>query len=140
MKLNQLLASVPVTDRWVGDVEISGISYDTRTMTPGCLFAALPGYKTDGHRYISQALEQGAAAVLCQSPPAGEGPWLVTPDPRAALAAGSATWVGHPARELTIAAVAANPWSAYGWHFEGDKFVQALRQAIDLPVVNVKEA
>ena len=42
-------------------------------------------------------------------------------------------------RELTIAAVAANPWSAYGWHFEPDKFISALRQAIDLPVVNVKE-
>ena len=43
-------------------------------------------------------------------------------------------------RELTIAAVAANPWSAYGWHFEPEKFVDALRQAVDLPVVNVKEA
>ena len=105
MKLNQLLRSVTVVDRRVGDVDVSGISYDTRTMTPGCLFAALPGYKTDGHRYISQALEQGAAAVLCQSPPAGEGPWLVTPDSRAALAAVSANWFGHPARELTIAAV-----------------------------------
>ena len=42
-------------------------------------------------------------------------------------------------RELTIAAVAANPWSAYGWHFEPDKFISTLRQAIDLPVVNVKE-
>lgn len=42
-------------------------------------------------------------------------------------------------RELTIAAVAANPWSAYGWHFEPEKFISALRQAINLPVVNVKE-
>ena len=42
-------------------------------------------------------------------------------------------------RELTLAAVAANPWSAYGWHFEADAFLSALRQAIDLPVVNVKE-
>ena len=105
MKLNQLLRSVPITDRRVGDVDVSGISYDTRTMTPGCLFAALPGYKTDGHRYIARALEQGAAAVLCQSPPAWEGPWLVTPDSRAALAAVSANWFGHPAGELTIAAV-----------------------------------
>ena len=105
MKLNQLLASVPLTDRQVGDVEVSGISYDTRTMTPGCLFVALPGYKTDGHRYIAQALERGAAAVLCQCPPDGAGPWLVTDDPRAALAALSANWFGHPAEELTVLAV-----------------------------------
>lgn len=42
-------------------------------------------------------------------------------------------------RELSIAAVGANPWSAYGWHFDSERFMTALRQALDLPVVNVKE-
>ena len=42
-------------------------------------------------------------------------------------------------RELTIAAVGANPWSAYGWHFDPGRFAAELRAAIDLPVVNVKE-
>ena len=42
-------------------------------------------------------------------------------------------------RELTIASVGANPWSAYGWHFDAEAFITALRKAIDLPVVNVKE-
>lgn len=42
-------------------------------------------------------------------------------------------------RELAIAAVGANPWSAYGWHFDAGRFAAALRDAIDLPVVNVKE-
>lgn len=42
-------------------------------------------------------------------------------------------------RELTIAAVGANPWSAYGWHFNAERFMAALREAISLPVVNVKE-
>lgn len=105
MRLNQLLAGVALTERRAGDVECSGICYDTRTMVPGCLFVALPGYKTDGHRYIAQALERGAAAVLCQRPPEGEGPWLVTPDARAALAAVSANWFGHPARDMTLLAV-----------------------------------
>ena len=105
MRLNRLLAGVALTERRAGDVECSGICYDTRTMEPGCLFVALPGYKTDGHKYIAQALEQGAAAVLCQHPPEGEGPWLVTPDARAALAAVSANWFGHPARDLTLLAV-----------------------------------
>ena len=105
MRLNQLLAGVALTERRAGDVECSGICYDTRTMEPGCLFVALPGYKTDGHKYIAQALEKGAAAVLCQHPPEGEGPWLVTPDARAALAAVSANWFGHPARDLTLLAV-----------------------------------
>lgn len=42
-------------------------------------------------------------------------------------------------KELTIAAVGANPWSAYGWHFDAGRFVAELRKAIDLPIVNVKE-
>ena len=105
MKLNEVLAGVKLTARHIQDVEISGICYDTRDMISGCLFVALPGYKTDGHKYIAQALEQGAAAVLCQHPPEGEGPWLVTPDARAALAAVSANWFGHPARDLTLLAV-----------------------------------
>ena len=105
MKLDRLLAGVPVTARTVGDVEISGVCYDTRDMAPGCLFAALPGYKTDGQKYIQTALEKGAAAVLCRTPPPGEGPWVIAADPRAALAAVSANWFGHPARELTVTAV-----------------------------------
>ena len=105
MKLKALMDGVELTAGAVRDVEISDVCYDTRTMKPGCLFVALPGYKTDGHRYIARALELGAAAVLCQHPPAGEGPWLVTPDARAALAAVSANWFGHPGRSLELLAV-----------------------------------
>ena len=42
-------------------------------------------------------------------------------------------------RELSIAAVGANPWSAYGWHFQSEPFEDALRQALTVPVVNVNE-
>lgn len=42
-------------------------------------------------------------------------------------------------RPLRLAAVAANPWSAYGWHFDPARFTDALRAALPLPVVNVKE-
>ncbi|WP_297232417.1 UDP-N-acetylmuramoyl-L-alanyl-D-glutamate--2,6-diaminopimelate ligase [uncultured Flavonifractor sp.] len=105
MKLNDVLAGVPLTSGNIQDVEITGVCYDTRTMSPGCLFVALPGYKTDGHKFIQTALERGAAAVLCRRPPEREGPWLTTPDPRAALATASANWFDHPARELTVLAV-----------------------------------
>jgi len=45
-------------------VEISGLSADSRRIAPGYLFAALPGTKTDGRRFIGQALENGAVALL----------------------------------------------------------------------------
>lgn len=106
MTLEAILEGVPLAGGLPAqEVEISGICYDTRTLTPGCLFVALPGYKTDGHGYIQEALELGAAAVLCQRAPGGEGPWLVTADARAALARVSANWFGHPARALTVIGV-----------------------------------
>lgn len=43
---------------------ICGVETDSRKVTPGCLFAAVKGARTDGHAYLAQALERGAAAVL----------------------------------------------------------------------------
>ena len=102
MRLHALLNGTGYAGPLPEDVEIKGISYDTRTIRPGELFVALKGYKTDGHRYIRQALEKGAAAVLCES---GEEGTLRVPDGRAALAAVSANWFGHPAEELTVIGV-----------------------------------
>ena len=81
------------------------LSYDSRTLEPGALFVALPGAKTDGSRFIDQAMERGAAAVLCEHPPERPGPWLTTPDARLALALASANWFGHPGEEMTLIAV-----------------------------------
>lgn len=100
-----MLSGVTVLEDRAGDVEISGVSYDTRTLEPGDLFVALPGYKTDGGLYIRQAIEKGAAAAVCVSLPEEEGPWVLVPDARAALAAISANWFGHPDRELTVVGV-----------------------------------
>ena len=106
MKLWNLLHGVPLTgEHFTEDMEISSLSYDTRTLEPGALFVALPGARTDGARFIREALEKGAAAVLCETPPEEEGPWLATPDARRALALVSANWFGHPARELTLVGV-----------------------------------
>ena len=106
MKLRQLLEGVPLAGGNLNqDMEINSISYDSREIRPGALFLALPGSGTDGHRYIGQALERGAAAVLCQRPPEGPGPWLVTEDSRLALALVSANWFGRPGEGMTLLAV-----------------------------------
>ena len=106
MKLEWLLEGVALTYCAVSrDVPITSVSYDTRTLEPGALFVALPGSKTDGHRHIETALEKGAVAVLCQHVPEDEGPWIVCPDTRAALAILSANWFGHPDRRLKLIAV-----------------------------------
>lgn len=100
MRLHALLAGagLPLPEQ---DVEIKGISYDTRTIAPGELFVALRGYKTDGHKYIKEARQKGAAAIVGE-----EGEDIIpVPDARAALAALSAEWFCHPHRGLTLIGV-----------------------------------
>ena len=58
MKLRELLNGVPVASCAVDlEMEIAGVSYDSRATQPGDLFVAMPGYATDGHKYIATALE-----------------------------------------------------------------------------------
>jgi len=106
MKLRDLLAGVPLTGENTDlEMEISSISNDTRTLRPGALFVALPGEKTDGHRHISEAVERGAAVVVCQTAPNAPGPWLTTEDARLALALISANWFGRPGDGMTLIGV-----------------------------------
>jgi UDP-N-acetylmuramoyl-tripeptide--D-alanyl-D-alanine ligase len=47
---------------------VRGLCLDSRRVTPGCLFAAIKGQKVDGHAFVRQAVEKGAAAVLAEEP------------------------------------------------------------------------
>ena len=106
MTLRSLLTGVPLAGEVPAlDMEITSISYDTRTLKPGALFAALPGAEADGGAFIEEALRRGAAAVLCREPPDREGPWIRTEDPRLALALIACNWFGRPGDEMTLVGV-----------------------------------
>ncbi len=51
-------------DPAVSDIDIRGLTADSRRVRPGYLFAALPGHRTDGRAYIADAVARGAAAIL----------------------------------------------------------------------------
>lgn len=87
--------------------EISGIAYDSRQVQPGNIFVALRGGSVDGHHYITNAVESGAAAVVgCEMPPAGlPVPYFQVEDSRKALAEISAAFYNFPARGLTVIGV-----------------------------------
>ena len=72
MKLQELLKDVAVKNSTAAqDIEIKEVRYDSRAVQPGDLFVAIRGYATDGHKYIAKAMEQGAAAVVCEEAPEG---------------------------------------------------------------------
>ena len=79
--------------KWIGaaaapGTEITAVTTDSRAVTPGCLFAAIPGERVDGHDYIASALEKGALCALAQRIPEGVDSGLIlVPDTVAALQA-----------------------------------------------------
>ena len=84
--VSDLAALVGGTLSGAGDASVTSIVKDNRVAVPGCLFAALPGEKSDGHRFIGAAFDAGAVCALAQYVPAGETrPVITVPDVQAAL-------------------------------------------------------
>jgi len=67
LKLTELIAPECVFTA-PSDLEIVGLTADSRTVEPGFLFAALPGTRQDGRRFAADAVERGAAAILTDNP------------------------------------------------------------------------
>jgi len=116
MRLSALLAALPA--QWApvawlradpsDDPVIRGVAYDSRAVSPGDLFVALPGAVADGHRYLDEAIEMGAVALLVEElPPDATGrPTMVrVPDTRRALAPVACRFYGDPAAECTMVGI-----------------------------------
>ncbi|MCA9835098.1 MAG: UDP-N-acetylmuramoyl-L-alanyl-D-glutamate--2,6-diaminopimelate ligase [Thermomicrobiales bacterium] len=98
--LAELTATLPHA-RLYDDAIITGITYDSRDVQPGDLFAALRGSDFDGHAYIPQAIANGAAAILVEQIPDGiDHPAIVVDNTRRDLAPISSVFYGNPSREL----------------------------------------
>ncbi len=101
MILRELLEGVPITGgEYDPQMEVSSLSYDSRTLRPGALYVALKGKKTDGHQHIDDARRAGAVAVVCC-----DGQGIQTPDTRYALAILSANWFHRPAEGMSLIGV-----------------------------------
>ena len=106
MKLKELLNGIPVQELHADpEMEIPEVQYDSRTVRPGDLFVAMRGFAADGHAYIGNAAERGAACVLCEEEPAVQIPWVRVENSRRALAVLGANFFGHPADEMVMTAV-----------------------------------
>ncbi|WP_029009585.1 UDP-N-acetylmuramoyl-L-alanyl-D-glutamate--2,6-diaminopimelate ligase [Azospirillum halopraeferens] len=99
MRLSQLLPAAR-TEAAGRDIEVTGLTADSRAVVPGCLFAALPGSRADGRAFIADALARGAAAVLAPEGtvlPEGSGAAVLVTDrePRLAFARAAAAFHGR---------------------------------------------
>lgn len=74
--LSRLVAHDAALPAAAASLAVTGLTSDSRAVTPGTVFAALPGTKADGTAFIPQALANGAAAVIC-APGRYTGPGVV---------------------------------------------------------------
>jgi UDP-N-acetylmuramoyl-L-alanyl-D-glutamate--2,6-diaminopimelate ligase len=87
---------------------VTGIAYDSRKVTAGNLFVAVPGLKQDGRLYVRDAIDRGAAAVVVE----GVEPLamastvhIVVPSSREALARLADAYFAHPSRALIVVGI-----------------------------------
>ncbi len=103
MSLQQIMNGIPVRAP-LPELDITGLTHDSRQVIPGCLFVALPGLHVQGIEYIPQALDNGAAAVAGPSPQPQTlpCPYIEVEDPPAAFSRMAANFYQHPSRRMSV--------------------------------------
>ncbi len=108
MKIKNLLQDVPIV-QFHGEKkeEVSGISYSSRSVNAGHLFAALRGEKKDGFHFIPEAISKGARAILSErtKPSEFDINWIQVQEARKSLALCSANFFHHPSRHLKVVGI-----------------------------------
>lgn len=109
MKLMEILKGVDILSA-EGDtsIEISNITFDSRSISPGSLFIAVKGSRTDGHEFIGSALKSGASAIICEKIPSDHDTkicWIKTSDAAKALGQTASNFFGNPSSSLKLVGV-----------------------------------
>ena len=86
------------------EIEFKGMEYDSRKIKDGDIFVALEGSISDGHKYIKQAIENGAKGVLVSKKVEPEFPveYILVKDLRKNLGKIASNFYGYPQKKLKI--------------------------------------
>src|SRR5579871_1379750 len=91
-----------------GNPDVTGVEYDSRRIKPGCAFVAMRGETSDGNRFIDQAIQSGAVAIVTDSPieqPREGIAWALVPHGRRALARISENFYRRPAERIAVTGI-----------------------------------
>ncbi|MBE6798673.1 MAG: UDP-N-acetylmuramoyl-L-alanyl-D-glutamate--2,6-diaminopimelate ligase [Ruminococcaceae bacterium] len=86
------------------DLEITAVTCDSRNITEGCAFVCINGAVIDGHKFAAEAVEKGAAVIICEKDTGVQNQVFVE-DSRVTFAEMCAGWFGEPAKKLKIVGV-----------------------------------
>lgn len=100
MNLSQLIQNQGITDR-----EITSITDDTRKVIKGSLFFCVKGTKFDGHTVVTEMLEKGAVAVVCEHDLGLGDNQIITENSRKLYGEVCSAWFGHPEKKIKMIGV-----------------------------------
>jgi UDP-N-acetylmuramoyl-L-alanyl-D-glutamate--2,6-diaminopimelate ligase len=105
--IRELLSGLSVHAESGVDVSVSGLAYRADRVAPGDAFFCIKGLRADGHDFAADAVDRGAAALVCEMPItlAGSVPVFVVDDTRAALAHAADAYFGHPSSRLGVVGI-----------------------------------
>lgn len=110
MRLFTLIAPFLETLPSCDDLEITGLSNDSRQVMPGDLFLAYPGAVADGRSYMTQAMDAGAIAIVYEpngysKPDIESIPLIALPELNKHMAAIASRFYQHPSQALYVTGV-----------------------------------
>jgi len=105
MLLQDLIRGIPVAVHGAVDIDIAGVTEDSRRVEQGWVFIARPGTTHDGSAFINDAINRGAAAIVSAGTPDPRLPWLVHDDPASLGAVLAERWHGSPSSKLHLMGV-----------------------------------
>jgi UDP-N-acetylmuramoyl-L-alanyl-D-glutamate--2,6-diaminopimelate ligase len=108
MRLHQLIAELDprLNLQGMADVPIGGICEDSRCVAAGDLFVARSGRSADGAKFVTQAVQRGAAAVVVATPAADcIAPQVIVPDPAAIIAPLAHLFYANPSKSIRVVGV-----------------------------------
>ncbi|MBJ3774945.1 UDP-N-acetylmuramoyl-L-alanyl-D-glutamate--2,6-diaminopimelate ligase [Acuticoccus mangrovi] len=136
MRLADLVPDRPVP---APDLDVTGVTADSRKVRPGMVFAALKGARADGAAFVKEALRKGAVAVLADEDTAIEAPVILREeDPRRRLALMAAELAG--AQPETIVAVTGTAGKTSVAEFTRQIFAAAGKTAVSVGTLGVEGA
>lgn len=108
MRLDEMLRQLPVAEL-IGStgVRVAGLRYDSRRVQPGDAFFAWRGQTQDGHRFLADAVANGAVVLVVEEMPASELPVTIVrvDNARRAMAAMAQVFYGDPSRDMAVVGV-----------------------------------
>lgn len=108
-ELKDILYRVSLTSTYGNmDVEVKGVCFDSRNVQPGFLFVAVKGTQSDGHEFISKAVDLGASAIVCEKLPDTiyeKATYVTVKNSAQSLGIIAANFFGNPSQKLKLVGV-----------------------------------